>query len=538
MARAIGKLTALKVGRELPPGRYPDGGGLYLQVSPAKTKSWFFRFQSHGKRREMGLGSLSAVSLTDARVKAAECRRLRHEDVDPIKARDDRRQQAALDAAKTTTFKEAAASYIASHKPGWRNAKHVAQWENTLATYAEPILGKLSIQAIDTDLVLKVLQPIWHAKPETAGRVRGRIEAILDWAKVRGLRQGENPARWRGHLSHLLPARAKVRRVEHHAALPYGELAAFMAALREQEGVAARALEFTILTAARTGETIGAVRGEVDTSVWTVPADRMKAHKEHRVPLSPRALAILRDNDAARSDYLFPGGKASKPLSNMAMTEVLRRYDIREAMGDKFPKHIYHSIICIGALIAHRDNEHWVIDALGAPHVGNRSERELITSFVNIAELSPQLVTFNGSSFDLPVLRYRAMRHKVSAPGLSSRPYFRRYTDDAIDLCDVLSSFASQGKATPHEVCRIMGLPGKPDGMSGAEVEKYYRDGHISQIAEYCESDVVNTYQLWLRHELFRGTLTEVGFQASEANLREFIKARGNTKPHLAELVS
>jgi integrase len=325
MARAIGKLTALKVGRELPPGRYPDGGGLYLQVSPAKTKSWFFRFQSHGKRREMGLGSLSAVSLTDARVKAAECRRLRHEDVDPIKARDDRRQQAALDAAKTTTFKEAAASYIASHKPGWRNAKHVAQWENTLATYAEPILGKLSIQAIDTDLVLKVLQPIWHAKPETAGRVRGRIEAILDWAKVRGLRQGENPARWRGHLSHLLPARAKVRRVEHHAALPYGELAAFMAALREQEGVAARALEFTILTAARTGETIGAVRGEVDTSVWTVPADRMKAHKEHRVPLSPRALAILRDNDAARSDYLFPGGKASKPLSNMAMTEVLRR---------------------------------------------------------------------------------------------------------------------------------------------------------------------------------------------------------------------
>jgi 3'-5' exonuclease len=212
--------------------------------------------------------------------------------------------------------------------------------------------------------------------------------------------------------------------------------------------------------------------------------------------------------------------------------------EIREAMGDKFPKHIYHSIICIGALIARRDNEYWTVDALGAPHVGDRSERDLITSFVNrIGELSPQLVTFNGSSFDLPVLRYRAMIHRVSAPGLFAHPYFHRYTEDAIDLCDLLSSFTSQGKATPHEVCRVMGPPGKPDGMSGAQVEKYYRDGHISQIAEYCESDVVNTYQLWLRHELFCGKLTDDAFQASESNLTEFIKARGNTKRHLADLV-
>jgi 3'-5' exonuclease len=212
--------------------------------------------------------------------------------------------------------------------------------------------------------------------------------------------------------------------------------------------------------------------------------------------------------------------------------------EIRAEMGDKFPKHIYHSIICIGALIAHRDNEHWVVDALGAPHVGDRPERELITSFVNrIAELSPRLVTFNGSSFDFPVLRYRAMMHKVPAIGLSARPYFNRFTEDAIDLCDVLSSFNSQGKASLHEVCRVMGLPGKPDSIRGEDVERYYREGRIRDIAEYCESDVVNTYQLWLRHELFRGKLTDAGFQASEMNLTEFIKARGNTKPHLADLV-
>jgi predicted PolB exonuclease-like 3'-5' exonuclease len=211
--------------------------------------------------------------------------------------------------------------------------------------------------------------------------------------------------------------------------------------------------------------------------------------------------------------------------------------DIRTAMGDKFPKHIYHSIICIGALIAHQEEGYWAVDALGAPHVGERSEKALISSFVDrIAELSPQLVTFCGSSFDLPVLRYRAMVHGVAAPGLASRPYFNRYTEDAIDLCDVLSSFSAQGKATLHEVCRVMGLPGKPDGMSGAEVEKYYKDGHIREIAEYCESDVVNTYRLWLRYELFRGRLTDAEFQSSEINLIDFIKARGNTKPHLADL--
>jgi 3'-5' exonuclease len=204
--------------------------------------------------------------------------------------------------------------------------------------------------------------------------------------------------------------------------------------------------------------------------------------------------------------------------------------EIRAAMGDKFPKHIYHSIICIGALVAHWENRRWTVDAVGAPHIGERSEKALIGSFVDrIADLSPQLVTFNGSSFDLPVLRYRAMVHGIVAPGLASRPYFNRYTEDAIDLCDVLSSFSFQGKATLHELCLVMGLPGKPDGMSGEDVEKYYRDGHIREIAEYCESDVVNTYRLWLRYELFRGRLTDAEFQASESGLVDFIKERGKS---------
>ena len=193
----------------------------------------------------------------------------------------------------------------------------------------------------------------------------------------------------------------------------------------------------------------------------------------------------------------------------------------------------------IGALVAHReDGGRWTVDALGAPHVGERSEKELIASFVDkIAALSPQLITFKGSSFDLPVLRYRAMVHGVAAPGLAARPYFHRYTEDAVDLCDVLSSFSSQAKATLHEICRVMGLPGKPDGMTGAEVEKYYRDGHIREIAEYCESDVLITYRVWLRYELFRGRLSDAPFQQSEANLADFVKARGSTKPHLACLM-
>jgi hypothetical protein len=203
--------------------------------------------------------------------------------------------------------------------------------------------------------------------------------------------------------------------------------------------------------------------------------------------------------------------------------------EIREALGNKFPKHIYHAIVCIGALVAHKENDHWTVDAISAPHVGDRTEKQLISAFVDkIAELNPELVTFNGNTFDLPVLRYRAMIHAVAAPGLTARPYFNRYTEDAMDLCDVLSSFAPHTKASLNELSKIMGLPGKPDDIDGGEVEKYFHEGRIQEIADYCESDVVNTYRVWLRYELFRGKLTDAAFQASEANLSEFIKARSN----------
>jgi integrase len=331
MARTIGKLTALKVDKAKRPGMYGDGGGLYLRVTDDGAKNWVFRYMLNGRPRWMGMGPLHTVSLAEARKRAGEHRLRRHDGIDPIEARRAERLRARLDAAKAVTFKECADSYIRSHRAGWRNEKHAAQWEATLAAYAEPIMG-LAVQTIDTALVLKCLEPIWTAKPETAGRVRGRIESILDWAKVRGYRAGENPARWKGHLDHLLPARGKVRKVEHHAALPYAELPSFLVALREQDGIAARALEFAILTAARTGEAIGARWGEINLldKVWTVPANRMKAGKEHRVPLCPRVLAILEEMQVHRSaddGFVFPGGKPGKPLSNMAFLMLLRRMD-------------------------------------------------------------------------------------------------------------------------------------------------------------------------------------------------------------------
>ena len=309
---------------------YADGGGLYLRVTHSGTKNWVFRFMLNGRPRWMGVGPLHTIGLAEARNRAAGFRLQRHDGVDPIERRRAERLEARLDAAKAMTFKECAAMYIASHRAGWRNPKHAAQWQATLATYAEPVIGGLSVQAVDTALVLKVLEPIWTTKPETAGRVRGRIESILDWAKVRGYRAGENPARWRGHLDKLLPARSKVRRVEHHAALPYAELPSFLVSLREQEGIAARALEFAILTAARTGEIIGAQWSEMDLldKTWTLPAARMKAGREHRVPLSARALAILQEmqpHRQAEDAFVFPGGKNGRPLSNMAFLMLLRR---------------------------------------------------------------------------------------------------------------------------------------------------------------------------------------------------------------------
>src|SRR5271166_613030 len=211
--------------------------------------------------------------------------------------------------------------------------------------------------------------------------------------------------------------------------------------------------------------------------------------------------------------------------------------DIRAVLGNKFPKHIYHTIVCIGALIAHRERDLWEVTALGAPHVGERTEKQLISAFCEkIAELTPQLVTFNGNTFDLPVLRYRAMIHCVSAPGLAVRPYFNRYTEDAVDLCDILSSFAPHTKASLNELSKIMGMSGKPEGIDGADVERYFLDGKIKEIAEYCETDVVNTYRVWLRYELFRGRLGESEYQASERSLADFVGARVSTKAHLDRL--
>ena len=325
--RLIGKLTSLSVRQARRRGLYGDGGGLFLQVSESGAKSWVFRFKKADRLRVMGLGPAHTITLAEARDRARECRKLRLDGIDPIEARRAERAQAKLDAAKAVTFAECADAYITAHKAGWRNPKHAAQWPATLATYVNPTFGELPVQAIDTALVTRVMEPIWTKKPETASRVRGRIESILDWATARGYRQGENPARWRGHLENLLPRRSKVRRVEHHAALPYSELSAFMLALRQQEGVAARALEFTILTAARTGEVIGARWEEINIAerLWSVPAERMKAGREHRVPLCGKALEIVEEMRAIGGNFIFPGGKRGKPLSNMAMTMLLRR---------------------------------------------------------------------------------------------------------------------------------------------------------------------------------------------------------------------
>lgn len=278
----------------------------------------------------MGLGPLHTISLAEARARATECRRLCLDHKDPLEVRHQSRAAERLEAAKGTTFKQAADAYVQAHQAAWRNAKHASQWTATLATYAEPVIGGLSVQAIDTVVVLKVLEPIWTRKPETASRLRGRIEAVLDWATARGYRQGENPARWRGHLDKLLPARSKVRSIAHHAALPYPQIASFTESVRQQDGIAARALEFTILTVARTGETLGATWGEIDFDqrMWIIPGRRMKAGKEHRVPLSDAALAILREvkpEGDVSQEFIFPGGKTGKSLSNMAMTMLLRR---------------------------------------------------------------------------------------------------------------------------------------------------------------------------------------------------------------------
>jgi integrase len=323
--RKANKLTPLAIKNKRKPGVYGDGRGLYLQVSRSGTKSWLFRFMRDGVARKMGLGAIHTVPLADARQRAAEARRAVLDGIDPIEARQAKRAMGRLDAAKAITFRACAEKFIAAQEAGWKSGKHAKQWANTLATYAYPLIGPLPVAAIDTGLVLKVIEPIWNTKSETAGRVRGRIESVLDWATVREYRTGENPARWRGHLDNVLPKRSKVQPVRHHDAMAYAELPAFMSELRQQDNISARALEFTVLCATRTGETVGAEWPEIDVAgkVWTIPGERMKGGKEHRVPLSERALAILAALPREGS-FVFPGAKAGKPLSNMAMLQLLR----------------------------------------------------------------------------------------------------------------------------------------------------------------------------------------------------------------------
>jgi integrase len=357
MSRRVNHLSAVLIKSLSQPGYYGDGTGLYLQISGSGSKSWIFRFSMAGKRREMGLGALHTISLAMARESAQECRRQVAGGIDPIVARDADRTSQALSAARLKTFDQCAAAYIKSHRASWKSAKHAAQWEATLVAYASPVFGALPVSDVDTDLVMRALRPIWNVKTETAVRLRGRIESILDWATVSRYRQGENPARWRGHLENLLANPHKIAPVKNHPALPWSELPAFMERLERCEGVAVVATRFAILTAARSGEVRGARWAEIDIpeKLWTVPAIRMKAGKEHRVPLSTAAVALLQ-NLQRKGELVFPGRQHDTMLSDMSLTAVLRRLDrgditvhgfrstfrdwCAEAPGNTFPREV------------------------------------------------------------------------------------------------------------------------------------------------------------------------------------------------------
>lgn len=317
------------------PGKYPDGGNLYLQVTkrtrtdesgkPQFAKSWLFRYSRFGKDTWIGLGPYPDVSLKEARSLAREERRKKHAGIDPLSNRRARRQATRSRLDNELTFDQCAKRYVKSQRKRWRNDKHAAQWSSTLENYAGPVFGHIPVEQVDTPHVIRCLEAIWTDKTETASRLRGRIEAVLDWATVRGFRKGENPARWRGHLDKVLPKPSEVRKVKHYKALPYAGLPDFMVQLAAQPGVAARALEFTILTAARTGEVIAARLEEFDNDLWTVPADRMKASREHRVPLSEMARAALNGVPVSHETWVFPGQKKGSHIANTAMLMLLRR---------------------------------------------------------------------------------------------------------------------------------------------------------------------------------------------------------------------
>lgn len=332
MPRISKELGALQVARLRTPGLHAVGGvaGLHLQISDSGARSWILKVKVNGRRREMGLGGYADVSLADAREAARTARATIASGVDPIMQAKAAKSELLAASAKAVTFRDAATKYLAAHSPGWRNAKHGQQWENTLATYAHPAIGSLLVRDITMAHILKILEPIWTEKTETASRVRGRIESVLDWAKGRGYRTGDNPAAWKGNLSAQLAAPKKVSKVTHHAALPLNEVGAFMVALRQREGMAGRALEFAILTAARSGEVRGALWTEIDmdANVWTIPAERMKMGQPHRVPLSESAIRILHDLPRLHEvELVFPAPRGG-PLSDMTLTAVMRRMKV------------------------------------------------------------------------------------------------------------------------------------------------------------------------------------------------------------------
>ena len=322
------KLTQADL-RRTTPGLYADGGNLYLQVAvngDSVARSWIFRFAIDGKRREMGLGAVHTFGLKDARAKAAELRKLLYEGRDPIAERDAQRAALAAASAKRRTFDECVASYSRAHSPKW-SAKHAYQWGSAMTRFASPVLGKLPVDIIDVSFVVRVLEPIWHERPEVASRLRGAIETVLAWATVRQFRSGDNPARWTNHLEELLPSRREILPVEHFAALAYRDVPGLIAKLRERSGIVGRALEFLILTASRSGEVLGARWDEIGLAerVWTVPAERMKSRREHRVPLCDRALAILNEMKLyRRNGFVFPSERREN-LGESPMRELLKR---------------------------------------------------------------------------------------------------------------------------------------------------------------------------------------------------------------------
>jgi len=325
MARPIHRLSALMVANLHKPGRYGDGNGLWLQVAPGGTRSWVFRYDFDGVRHEMGLGSTTVVSLAQARQAAHGHRQQLQSGTDPLGEKQRAAAAHRIAQARQLTFSQCADKYIAAHRAGWRSEKHAKQWAATLATYAAPVIGDLPVSAVDTQLVLDILEPIWATRTETATRLRGRIEAILDWAAVKRYREGENPARWRGHMAQLLAPPRKVTKVENRPALPWQEAPAFMVALRRMSGLSPQALEFLILTASRSAEARGASWEEIDqgNAVWSLPAERMKARRQHRVPLSRQALVLLQAQPGRAGIVFSASGTA--PLSEMTLTAVLRR---------------------------------------------------------------------------------------------------------------------------------------------------------------------------------------------------------------------